>query len=227
MDCMGYEEGEVIQYFMVIKFIEWVQKKVEENNFGICKWLLEYDDVMNIQWEVIYKKCDNVFFGECFFVDVNNMFESMFENLVVIYWEMGDFESFCCDVFGVLGMDFKMDVIDFKEVLEVEIKECFEKQFDEFYDCKMIQIMDVLMFFFIEKYEEKNQIKWIVILFSDGWIKFMVVIVDLEFVIIFKGEFICWDIEKVVILAIIDECWKEYFWFMDELKEFVQAVFFE
>lgn len=69
----------------------------------------------------------------------------------------------------------------------------------------MIQIMDVLMFFFIEKYEEKNQIKWIVILFSDGWIKFMVVIVDLEFVIIIKGKLICWDIEKVVIFVIIDE----------------------
>lgn len=64
MDCMGYEEGEVVQYFMVIKFIEWVQKKVEENNFGICKWLLEYDDVMNIQWEVIYKKRKNVLVGD-------------------------------------------------------------------------------------------------------------------------------------------------------------------
>ena len=227
MDRMGHEDGEVIQHSMVTKSIERAQKKVEENNFGIRKRLLEYDDVMNIQREAIYKKRDNALSGERLSVDVNNMFEGMLENLVRMHREGGDYDSFRQDALGVLGMDPKMDAIDFKEAPESEVMERFQQQFEEFYDRKMIQITDALMPFFIEKHEEKNQIKRIVIPFSDGRTKPMAITAELESAVISNGKSIRRDIEKAVTLAIIDERWKEHLRSMDELKESVQAASFE
>ncbi|MEQ8705713.1 MAG: preprotein translocase subunit SecA [Phaeodactylibacter sp.] len=227
MDRMGHEEGEVIQHSMVTKSIERAQKKLEENNFGIRKRLLEYDDVMNIQREAIYKKRDNALSGERLSVDVNNMFEGMLENLVSAHRDSGDFESFRRDALGVLGMDPKTDAIDFKEAPETEVLERFQQQFEEFYDRKMTQITDALMPFFIEKHEEKNQIKRIVIPFSDGRTKPMAVTAELETAMNSKGKSIRRDIEKAVTLAIIDERWKEHLRSMDELKESVQAASFE
>ena len=227
MDRMGHEDGEVIQHSMVTKSIERAQKKVEENNFGIRKRLLEYDDVMNIQREAIYKKRDNALSGERLSVDVNNMFEAMMESLVTGHRETGDFESFRRDVLGVMGMDPKMDAIDFNEGTEEEILQRFREQFEAFYDRKMLQITEALMPFFIEKHEEKNQIKRIVIPFSDGRTKPMAVTADLATAIDTDGRSIRRDIEKAVTLAIIDERWKEHLRSMDELKESVQAASFE
>ncbi len=227
MDRMGHEDGEVIQHSMVTKSIERAQKKVEENNFGIRKRLLEYDDVMNIQREAIYKKRDNALSGERLSVDVNNMFEAMMESLVTGHRQTGDFESFRRDVLGVMGMDPKIDAIDFQEGAEEEIIQRFREQFEAFYDRKMLQITEALMPFFIEKHEEKNQIKRIVIPFSDGRTKPMAVTADLATAIETDGRSIRRDIEKAVTLAIIDERWKEHLRSMDELKESVQAASFE
>ena len=94
MDRMGHQDGEVIQHSMVTKSIERAQKKLEENSFGVRKRLLEYDDVMNIQREAIYKKRKNALSGERLSVDLYNLFNSTIENLVVTHKEGGDFESF-------------------------------------------------------------------------------------------------------------------------------------
>ena len=227
MDRMGHEDGEVIQHSMVTKSIERAQKKVEENNFGIRKRLLEYDDVMNIQREAIYKKRNNALYGERLSVDLNTMFTGLVENLVTGHRVSGDFESFRRDSLGMLGLDPKMDAIDFKEAPEDEVINRFREQFDAFYERKMNQVTDAVMPFFIEKHEEKNQIQRILIPFSDGRSKPMAVTADLETAVKTKGASIRRDIEKAVTLAIIDERWKEHLRSMDELKESVQAASFE
>jgi preprotein translocase subunit SecA len=227
MDRMGHEEGEVIQHSMVSKSIERAQKKVEENNFGIRKRLLEYDDVMNIQREAIYKKRNNALYGDRLSVDLNTMFAGLIENLVSGHRASGNFESFRRDSLGMLGLDPKMDAIDFQEGAEDEVMDNFREQFDAFYERKMNNITDALMPFFIEKHEEKNQITRILIPFSDGRSKPMAVTAELEKAVATKGRSIRRDIEKAVTLAIIDERWKEHLRSMDELKESVQAASFE
>jgi preprotein translocase subunit SecA len=136
MDRMGHQEGEVIQHSMVTKSIERAQKKVEENNFGIRKRLLEYDDVMNIQREAIYKKRKNALSGERLSVDLNNMFRGMLEDLFLAHRQEGDFESFRQDALRQLGMDFQMDPIDFGKNPEDEIMQRIEEQFYEAYHRK-------------------------------------------------------------------------------------------
>src|SRR6187399_1210282 len=94
MDFAGYKEGEVIQHSMVTKSIERAQRKVEENNFGIRKRLLEYDDVMNKQRNVVYKKRNHALFGDRLALDLDNAFYGVAEGLVSSFREQDDYEGF-------------------------------------------------------------------------------------------------------------------------------------
>ncbi len=105
MDRMGLKEGEVIQHSMITKSIERAQKKVEENNFGIRKRLLEYDDVMNAQREVIYKKRRNALFGDRLAVDIANMMYDTCDQMILEYQDMGDFEGFTFELLRTFGME--------------------------------------------------------------------------------------------------------------------------
>src|SRR5690606_31488125 len=109
MDRKGHKDGEVIQHSMVTKSIERAQKKVEENNFGIRKRLLEYDDVMNIQREAIYKKRNHALHGERLKVDIHNMFVGLIENIVLTNKQNNDHEEFTRDCFTSLGIDPNVD----------------------------------------------------------------------------------------------------------------------
>ena len=228
MDRMGHEEGEVIQHSMVSKSIERAQKKVEENNFGIRKRLLEYDDVMNIQREAIYKKRYNALSGERLSVDLNNMFMGMTENLVDIHKNGGTFDSFRQDSVAIVGIDPKMDPIDFKEGNVSEVTEKYQEQVLEFYERKGNQINEFLLPMVKSVLEnEGHRYKRIAIPFTDGGTKVMPVSADLQDAVDSDGKSIMTDIEKAVTLAIIDEKWKEHLRSMDELKESSQAASFE
>ncbi len=228
MDRMGHQEGEVIQHSMVSKSIERAQKKVEENNFGIRKRLLEYDDVMNIQREAIYKKRYNALSGERLSVDLNNMFQGMTESLVVAHRQGGDFETFRQASLGVLGVTPKMDAVGFVEAPEDEVIAQYQEQVAEFYDRKGEQITDYLMPHIKQVYEnEGHRYKRILVPFSDGSKRTMPITADLEEAVKSKGKSIMKDIEKAVTLAIIDSRWKEHLRSMDELKDSVQAASFE
>lgn len=228
MDRLGLQEGEVIQHSMVTKSIERAQRKVEENNFGIRKRLLEYDDVMNIQREAIYKKRDNALSGERLSVDLNNMFSGLIENLVAIHHDNGDFQGFRQDAFRLLGLDPKIDEIDFKEGQLEDIIERIEQQFAEFYDRKCQAITEVVLPL-IKQIQEKegDRYKRIAIPFSDGSSAPRPISANLEEAIVTNGASIMRDVEKTVALMIIDEEWKEHLRRMDELKESVQAASFE
>jgi len=228
MDRMGHKEGEVIQHSMVTKSIERAQKKVEENNFGIRKRLLEYDDVMNIQREAIYKKRANALSGERLSVDLNNMFQSISENLVITHKEDGNYDTFRRDSLGELGVDPEIDAAEFAEAKKEELIERFFHQFREFYNRKSQFICDAL-FPIVENVHrnEGHRYKRIAIPFTDGRTKMLPISADIELAVQTKGRSIMDDIEKAVTLAIIDEKWKEHLRSMDELKDSVQAASFE
>jgi preprotein translocase subunit SecA len=228
MDRMGHQDGEVIQHSMVSKSIERAQKKVEENNFGIRKRLLEYDDVMNIQREAIYKRRENALSGERLSVDLNNMFQSMAENLVTGHKQGGNYTSFRNDVIAVLGFDPNIEEADFAEAKESELSETLFQKFSQFYQRKTDQIKEVLLPVVKDVYENQgHQYKRIAIPFTDGRAKMLPISADLKTAVESNGDSIARDIEKAVTLAIIDERWKEHLRSMDELKESVQAASFE
>jgi preprotein translocase subunit SecA len=116
MDRMGLEEGEVIQHSMITKSIERAQKKVEENNFGIRKRLLEYDDVMNAQRTVIYKKRKHALFGERLAIDIDNMIYDTSESIVNEYQSIQDYEGFKLDLIRFLSIDSPVDEAQFKQL---------------------------------------------------------------------------------------------------------------
>jgi preprotein translocase subunit SecA len=230
MDRMGHKEGEVIQHSMVSRSIERAQKKVEENNFGIRKRLLEYDDVMNIQREAIYKKRDNALYGDRLSVDLNNMFKSMLENLVATHREMGDFESLRRDSIGLLGLDpaGAFDAAEFQDGKLEEIIESLNKDFEEYYQRKAEHIREVLFPRIKDVYERQgNQYKRILIPFTDGRTNPYMITAELKDAAESGGKTIIRDIEKTVTLTLIDDKWKEHLRNMDELKDSSQSASFE
>lgn len=228
MDRMGHQEGEVIQHSMVTKSIERAQKKVEENNFGIRKRLLEYDDVMNIQREAIYKKRKNALAGDRLTVDLANMFHSLLESLVYTHKQQGDVETFRRETLGMIGFDAQMDAGDFREGKIDDITNQFYEQFMVFYDRKFAQITDALMPQIKDVHEKQShKYKRILLPFTDGSSHPLSVTADIETAVKSNGVSVVRDIEKAVTLSIIDEKWKEHLRSMDELKESVQAASFE
>lgn len=228
MDRMGHQEGEVIQHSMVSKSIERAQKKVEENNFGIRKRLLEYDDVMNIQREAIYKKRFNALSGERLSLDLNTMFVSLIESLVIAHRRDGNFETFRRGSIEVMGIDPKMDAIDFQEGDEDDIIDNMYQQFLEMYERKGQILSDLVLPQIKHVFEtEGHKYKRISLPFTDGVARVLPAAADLEKAVKTDGKSIMRDIEKIVALSIIDEEWKEHLRSMDELKDSSQAASFE
>ncbi len=228
MDRMGHKEGEVIQHGMVSKSIERAQKKVEENNFGIRKRLLEYDDVMNIQREAIYKKRRNALSGDRLSVDLNNMFYQLTEALVYEQKQVGTHEEFKRIIFATLGFETKIDAADFNEGSVQEITNRVRSEFQEFYRRKYQQITEMLMPQINDIYEnQRERYKRILLPFTDGSSHPLPITAEIETAVSTKGKSIGKDIEKAVTLAIIDDKWKEHLRSMDELKDTSQSASFE
>ncbi len=227
MDKMGHQDGEVIQHSMVSKSIERAQKKVEENNFGIRKRLLEYDDVMNIQREAIYKKRKNALSGERLSVDLNNMFLAITESLVRDHRAGGNFETFKTASFGLIGFDPKMDADTFEKGNEASVIEDYQQQFLDFYDRKSTAIQEVIMPVVKSVHENQGNYKLIAVPFTDGRTNPLPIAAAIQEAVDTDGASVMRDIEKTVTLALIDDNWKEHLRSMDELKDSVQSASFE
>ncbi len=228
MDRMGHKEGEVIQHSMVSKSIERAQKKVEENNFGVRKRLLEYDDVMNIQREAIYTKRNNALTGERLAVDLNNMFQGLTESLIAAHRQGGSLETFRRASITILGLDPKMTPELFKGNNEGAVIRAFQEQFDELYAHKEAHLIEVLLPFIKGvKAREGDRYRNVAVPYTDGRSRGMQVAVRIDEAIASEGGTIMRDIERAVTLAVIDEKWKEHLRAMDELKTSVQAASFE
>jgi preprotein translocase subunit SecA len=228
MDKMGHQEGDVIQHSMVTKSIERAQQKVEENNFGIRKRLLEYDDVMNIQREAIYKKRYNALSGERLQVDLDMMFRGMTESIISSHKLNGDFNSFRQDCIGELGFEPTFTEQEFNTTKVEDLVERFQEQFYEFYHRKEQHVSNVLLPTVKQVHEREGQrYRRIAVPYSDGRNRMLPIAAELEDAVRTNGKSIMRDIEKAVTLSILDEKWKEHLRSMDELKESVQSASFE
>jgi len=227
MDRLGLKEGEVIQHSMISKSIERAQKKVEENNFGIRKRLLEYDDVMNSQREVIYKKRRHALFGERLEVDLLNMMYDSVEELVNNYYGTDQFEDFNIELMRLLSMESPVSEEEFKKMNTGEIaRKIYDKMIDA-YNRKVETIAKQAYPVIKNVYETKSQIyKNIVVPISDGT-KVFHIICNLEKAYRNKGRELVKSYQKQIVLNTIDESWKEQLREMDDLKQSVQAATYE
>ncbi|RPG52684.1 MAG: preprotein translocase subunit SecA [Flavobacteriales bacterium TMED84] len=227
MDRMGLEEGEVIQHSMVNKSIERAQKKVEENNFGIRKRLLEYDDVMNQQREVIYKKRKYALFGDRLSVEISNMFFDTCDSIVSAHFDSKDFSNFELNLMKFLSIQAPIDEESFKNIEKIELTDLVYKSCYQNYKLKS-EIIAQSTFPVIENVfrSHSGHYKNIVIPFSDG-VKTMNVVTNLEEAYESKGKNIQFSIEKSITLSIIDDIWKEHLREMDDLKQSVQNAVYE
>ncbi len=226
MDRMGIEDGEVIQHSMISKSIERAQRKVEENNFGIRKRLLEYDDVMNAQREVIYKKRRHALYGERLAVDLSNMMFDLSEQIILDYTELGDYDGFRIEVLKDMAVNAKMDKEEFLGGSKTELG---EKLFDQVYDAyraKMKLIAEKAYPVIKDVYEQESGYENIAIPITDGRRQRQAV-ANLKKAYENGGREITLAIEKSVTLSMIDEAWKEHLREMDDLKQSVQNASYE
>jgi preprotein translocase subunit SecA len=227
MDKLGLKDGEMIQHSMITKSIERAQKKVEENNFGIRKRLLEYDDVMNSQREVIYKKRRHALLGERLSVDIANMMFDVTENLVDIYHNDGDFEGFDFDLIRSFSMDSPVPEQEFKKANAKEVTEGVYIKVLDTYKRKVESISAQAYPVLKDVYDRMSHVyENVVVPISDG-VRVYQVVTNLKATAESEGRELARAYEKTVVLATIDDAWKEHLREMDELKQSVQNATYE
>jgi preprotein translocase subunit SecA len=227
MDRMGLEDGEVIQHSMMTKSIERAQKKVEENNYGIRKRLLEYDDVMNAQREVIYKRRKHALFGERLKVDIANMMFDLCERIIETNKLANDYKNYEFDVIRNFGTNI---VVSEDEFAKGDIITLANKQYDIVYNAYAEKCVRSAAeaFKVIKNVYENNggQFERIVVPFTDG-VKTINIVTNLEEAYASQGMSLINDFEKNITLTILDEAWKKHLRKMDELKQSVQLAVHE
>ena len=227
MDKMGLKEGEVIQHSMISKSIERAQKKVEENNFGIRKRLLEYDDVMNAQREVVYKRRFHALFGDRLSVDIANMIFDTAEVITEDNKVAQDYKNFEFELIRYFSISSPINKKEFEKMDSQEIAGIIYKAALEHYQNKMVRNAETAFPVIKNVYEtQKDQYKRILVPFTDG-VKTLNVATDLEKAYESKGKQLIQDFEKNISLAIIDDAWKTHLRKMDELKQSVQLAVHE
>jgi preprotein translocase subunit SecA len=227
MDRMGLQEGEVIQHSMMTKSIERAQKKVEENNFGVRKRLLEYDDVMNAQREVVYKRRRHALFGERLKLDIANMLYDTCEVIVSQNKGTNDFKNFEFELIRYFSITSPISESDFAKSNETDITNKLYKVTLEYYTEKTARSAREAFPIIKSVYEDQNnQFERIVVPFTDG-IKSLNVVTDLKKAYETAGAQLIADFEKNITLAIVDEAWKKHLRKMDELKQSVQLAVHE
>ncbi len=227
MDRMGLKEGEVIQHSMISKSIERAQKKVEENNFGIRKRLLEYDDVMNSQREVIYTKRRHALFGERIQVDISNMMYEVCESMVDEYHGNADYTDFSFEVIRTLSIN---SPVNEDEYMKTTAEEITEKLFDNVSDSfrrKSEMIKSQAYPVIKDVYEKQAEVyDNIVVPITDGQ-KTYQILTNLEKAYKSECEDLLKSYQKTIMLATIDNSWKENLRELDDLKQSVQAATYE
>ncbi|MEO5673473.1 MAG: preprotein translocase subunit SecA [Chitinophagales bacterium] len=227
MDRFGYKEGEVIQHSMITKSIERAQRKVEENNFGIRKRLLEYDDVMNAQREVIYKKRRHALFGDRLVYDLYNMMYDLAEDLIIQYQQASDYDGFKLDVIRFFSTDTAIDEVQFKDAKAESLSQKLYEEATEVYHRKTNHLAEHVFPVIKDLHETRGQtIENIVVPFTDGK-KGIQVIAPLKKSYETKGMEVVHAFERGITLSIIDEAWKEHLREMDDLKQSVQGAVYE
>jgi preprotein translocase subunit SecA len=227
MDRMGLQEGEVIQHSMISKSIERAQKKVEENHFGTRKRLIEYDDVMNAQRDVVYKRRRNALNGDRISIDIANMIYEVAESIVTEYHPMKDFEGFSFECIKNFGIESPFDQKEFTTSKEDDLIQKLFEAGEQHYRVKSQQIAETVLPVVKDVYTNpNNNFENIVTPFTDGT-RGIQVMANLKKAFDSKGRELVAVFEKTVILAMIDDSWKEHLREMDDLKQSVQNASLE
>ena len=225
MDRMGLQEGEVIQHSMITKQIERAQKKVEENNFGMRKRLLEYDDVMNNQRTVIYNKRRNALYGDRLSIDISNMFYDTCELLYNDADQAHDYEGFKMEMIRVFALDVPFTE---RELFNARADDMIQKLYELTYNSykERMQRLAEIAYPFIKNIHDNTRYLNVVFPITDG-VKTMNVICPVQKSYENGGREVQLSIEKNITLAIIDDMWKEHLRELDDLKTSVQNASYE
>ena len=227
MDKLGLKEGEVIQHSMVTSSIERAQKKVEENNFGIRKRLLEYDNVMNSQREVIYKRRRNALFGERLELDILTMLFDTAEEMVINAKNAADYESLRLNALGILGIDYELSKDQFEKTDPAGLTNDLYNKSLQRYREKNKSVSEKALPIVREIHKTRGAtIENILVPFTDGS-KQIGVAASLEKCVHTNNTELIKAMEKMIALAIIDQQWKEHLREMDDLKQSVQNAVYE
>jgi preprotein translocase subunit SecA len=227
MDKLGLKEGEVIQHSMITKSIERAQKKVEENNFGIRKNLLEYDDVMNSQREVIYKRRKHALYGERIGLDIANMMFDVTESIVNENHTSGDYDGFKLELIRHLSIESPVSEEEFRKMNSHELVDKIYEDILGAYKRKQESISDQAMPVINQVYEHQREVyENIVVPVSDGTRVFQV-LANLENCYNSGGKELVRSYEKSIILASIDQSWQEHLRELDDLRQSVRNAQYE
>ena len=225
MDRMGLKEGEVIQHSMITKAVERAQKKVEENNFGMRKRLLEYDDVMNNQRTVIYNKRRNALYGDRLSIDISNIFYDTCELLYDDADQNHDYENFKLEMIKVFACEVPFTE---KELFAARRDDMIKRLYDLTYNAyrERMQRLSDLAYPYIKDLYERTQYVNVVFPITDGR-KTLNVVTPLKKSYENQGREVQLSIEKGITLAIIDDLWKEHLRELDDLRTSVQNAAYE
>ncbi|GAB2703866.1 preprotein translocase subunit SecA [Mucilaginibacter koreensis] len=224
---MGIEEGEVIQHSMITKSIERAQKKVEENNFGIRKRLLEYDDVMNSQRTVVYAKRKNALFGDRLDVDLNNTIYDVVEDVVTEFKDSNNYDGFELEIIRLFAVEIETSKDQFTAMNVAQLTDATFETVINFYHRKQEAIAEQAFPVLQDVYQTRgDMVENIIVPFTDG-IHGIQVAVPLAKAVENHGLEVFKSFEKSVTLSLIDEAWKEHLREMDELKQSVQNAVYE
>jgi preprotein translocase subunit SecA len=227
MAKMGWNEGEPIQAKLITQSIERAQRKVEENNFGIRKRLLEYDDVMNSQREVIYTKRRHALYGERIQVDVANMMFDVCESLVNQLHGHVDYEEFLLSVVRVLSIEPPVTTQEYSKLASDEITERIYKTLRETYLRKQSVISRQALPVIRDVFEKQGKLyENIVVPITDGS-RVYNILTNLEKAYRSNADELVRSYEKSIMLNIIDDAWKEHLRELDDLRQSVQTATYE
>ncbi len=227
MDKMGFEEGEMIEHKMISNSIERAQKKVEENNFGIRKRLLEYDDVMNQQRNVIYAKRHHALMGERLGVDITNMIYDTAEAIVGDSHSALDYEGLKFELMQTFAMEIPFDEDTFRASKANQLAEQVAEAALETFKRKMDKLMQIANPVIKKVYETKGQMyENILVPITDGKRVYNVA-VNLKQAVETEGKELIKEFEKRTLLYVIDDEWKEHLRQLDDLKQSVQNASYE
>jgi len=227
MDRMGHEEGEVISHSMISKSIERAQKKVEENNFGVRKNLLEYDDVMNTQREAVYKRRRNALQGKRIAIDIANIFEDLSESISHAHYDDKDFELFKLDLARSLSIESPISEDELNKLnIEEIVSKVYEASYGQYKRKSEILAKNVMPVIKNVYENEGEKYKNIVIPITDG-VKTLSLTTNLEQAYNSNGRNVMEELEKNVTLGFIDSKWKDHLREMDDLRSSVQYASYE
>lgn len=227
MDRLGFQEGEMIEHSMISKSIERAQKKVEENNFGIRKRLLEYDDVMNMQRKVVYLRRHHALLGERIGVETVNTIYDTLANTVNTYHPDNDYEGFRNEIMKIFAIESPLSEAEFRQMRTEKVIDTLSDTMFEVFKRKMDRLAEIANPVIKRVYEDQgNQYEKILIPITDGRRQYNIP-VDLKAAYESDSKEVIKAFEKALLLLNIDEGWKENLRALDDLKTAVQNATYE